>query len=70
MTFKTKYPKDEFLNYLSSTEPKSTKEIADLAGCTSNTAKAALFKLEEEGKVRKMLISKKYYVWWKIEPEN
>ena len=64
MVFKTKFPKDSFLNHLSK-EPKSTKDIADEVGCTPNTAKAALSSLEVEGKVRSKLVSKKYYVWWK-----
>jgi predicted ArsR family transcriptional regulator len=64
MTFETKFQKEKFLEALSS-EPQSSKEIADEVGCSPNTAKNALFELEAEGKVKKKLISGKYWVWWK-----
>jgi predicted ArsR family transcriptional regulator len=64
MTFKTTFHKEKFLEALSS-EPQSSKEIADKVGCSTNTAKTALFALEGEGEVKKKLISGKYWVWWK-----
>ncbi len=65
MTFKTQYSKDKFLDALT-TEPQSSKEIADKVGCSTNTAKTALFALKEAGEAKNKLISGKYYVWWKV----
>ena len=64
MTYKKKFEKEKFLQLLSD-EPQSAKEIADKMGCSTNTAKTALFELEKVGEVKKKLISGKYYVWWK-----
>jgi predicted transcriptional regulator len=65
MTYKKKYEIDYFLKFVSD-EPQSAKEIADKIGCSVSTAKNVLFKLEEDGKVKKKLISGKYYIWWKV----
>lgn len=65
MTFETEFPTEDFTNYVSGNEPRSTKEIADLAGCSPNTAKAALLMLAKAKKIHMKLIARKCYIWWK-----
>jgi predicted transcriptional regulator len=55
-----------FLNALSIDSIKSTATIMGLVGCSRSTAKNMLYKLVNEGKVKKIQIEGGCHGWQKI----
>ena len=67
MKFETKFTEDKFLEALSVDSIKSTAAIMNTLGCSRNTAKAMLEKLEYQGKIKKIIIEGNGYGWLKVE---
>ena len=57
--FQQKFTEDMFLNALSIDSIKSTATIMSLVGCSRSTAKNMLYKLVNEGKVKKIELKAK-----------
>jgi predicted transcriptional regulator len=64
--FQQKFTEDMFLNALSIDSIKSTATIMGLVGCSRSTAKNMLYKLVNEGKVKKIQIEGGCHGWQKI----
>jgi predicted transcriptional regulator len=65
--FQQKFTEDRFLNALSIDSIKSTATITSLVGCSRSTAKNMLYKLINEGKVKKIEIEDDGYGWQKVK---
>jgi hypothetical protein len=70
MKFETKFTENDFLNALSTDTIKSTAAIMKALGCSRNTAKVALDKLEYQGKIKKITIEGNGYGWLKVEDKK
>jgi hypothetical protein len=64
--FQQKFTEDLFLNALTINSIKSTATIMSLVGCSRSTAKNMLYKLVNEGKVKKIEIEGDGYGWQKV----
>ena len=67
--FQQKFTEDMFLNALSIDSIKSTAALMSLVGCSRSTAKNMLYKLVNEGKVKKIEIEGDGYGWQKVAGE-
>jgi len=67
MSYETQYTEEKFMGVLSCEVIKSTAAIMKTVGCSRNTAKVMLTKLEYEGKIKKITIEGNGYGWLKIE---
>ena len=70
MAFKKKYKDKEFLDALSTTQPRATAYVMRKLGCVRNTAKPYLQRLEAEGKIRKVEVCGNSYFWLRVEQEE
>lgn len=67
MKYETKFSEKAFLDALSIDQLISTAGIMKVLGCSRNTAKNMLVKLENEGKVKRVPIEGNSFGWLKIE---
>ena len=70
MQYKSQYSESAFLHTLSSDpfKSKSTAAIMNTLGCSRNTAKTMLVKLEKDKKIKRLEIEgTKSFGWIKIE---
>jgi DNA-binding Lrp family transcriptional regulator len=65
--FETRYTDDMFLSTLQEGVSKSTTAIKEELKCSRNTVKAAMLKLEAEGKVKRIEVAGSIYGWKKVK---
>jgi DNA-binding Lrp family transcriptional regulator len=56
MVFKKKFSDEKVLEAISTEVPRNASGIGKLVGCSANTVKRALDRLEAEGKVRRLIV--------------